>query len=248
MQYGEGNGTPLQCSCLGKSHGWRSLEGCSPWGRWGSDTTERLHFHALEKEMATHCSVLAWRIPGMGEPGGLPSMGSRSRAQLKRLSSSSSSSGYAISYFSFSVLLHSGWQSLGPSLLLQMALFPPLWRLSNVPFRDAPRRLHSFFCWWTFGCSHVWAAGSRAAANVGVHGPFRILLFTGYVPRSSGITGLYGRSIFTSQRNSILFSIVAAPIYIPTNNVGGFPSFQTLSSICCLWIFLVTAILTSVRW
>ena len=35
-----------------------------------------VHFHALEKEMATHCSVLAWRIPGMGEPGGLPSMGS----------------------------------------------------------------------------------------------------------------------------------------------------------------------------
>ena len=41
-----------------------------------SDTTERIHFHALEKEMATHSSVLAWRIPGMGEPGGLPSMGS----------------------------------------------------------------------------------------------------------------------------------------------------------------------------
>ena len=40
------------------------------------DTTERLHFHALEKEMATHSSVLVWRIPGMGEPGGLPSMGS----------------------------------------------------------------------------------------------------------------------------------------------------------------------------
>ena len=37
--------------------------------------TERLHFHALEKEMATHSSVLAWRIPGMGEPGGLQSMG-----------------------------------------------------------------------------------------------------------------------------------------------------------------------------
>ena len=40
------------------------------------DTTEQLHFHALEKEMATHSSVLAWRIPGMGERGGLPSMGS----------------------------------------------------------------------------------------------------------------------------------------------------------------------------
>ena len=40
------------------------------------DMTERLHLHALEKEMATHSSVLAWRIPGTGEPGGLPSMGS----------------------------------------------------------------------------------------------------------------------------------------------------------------------------
>ena len=50
----------------GKSHGWRSLVGCSPWGCKESDMTERLHFHALEKEMATHSSVLAWRIPGMG--------------------------------------------------------------------------------------------------------------------------------------------------------------------------------------
>ena len=60
----------------GKSHGWKSLVGCSPWGRWGLDTTEWLHFHALEKEIATHSSVLAWRIPGTVEPGGLPSMGS----------------------------------------------------------------------------------------------------------------------------------------------------------------------------
>ena len=64
----------------GKSHGQGSLAGCSPRGRWGSDTTKRLHFHfslhALEKEMATHSSVLAWRIPRTGEPGGLPSMGS----------------------------------------------------------------------------------------------------------------------------------------------------------------------------
>ena len=40
--------------------------GCSLWGREESDTTERLHFHALEKEVATHSSVLAWRIPGTG--------------------------------------------------------------------------------------------------------------------------------------------------------------------------------------
>ena len=59
-----------------KSHGQRSLVGCSPWGREESDTTERLHFHVLEKEMATYSSVLAWRIPGTGEPGGLPSVGS----------------------------------------------------------------------------------------------------------------------------------------------------------------------------
>ena len=45
--------------------------------------TERLHFHALEKEMAAHSSVLAWRIPGTEEPGGLPSMGSHSLTQLK---------------------------------------------------------------------------------------------------------------------------------------------------------------------
>ena len=52
--------------------------GCSPRGREELDMTERLHFHfhTLEKEIATHSSVLAWRIPGMGEPGGLLSMGS----------------------------------------------------------------------------------------------------------------------------------------------------------------------------
>ena len=59
----------------GKSNGQRSLVGCSPWRCEESDMTEQLHFHALEKAMATHSSVLAWRIPGMAEPGGLPSMG-----------------------------------------------------------------------------------------------------------------------------------------------------------------------------
>ena len=63
----------------GKSHGWKSLVGCSPWVAKSrarlSDFTFTFHFHALEKEMATHSSVLAWRIPGMGEPGGLLSMG-----------------------------------------------------------------------------------------------------------------------------------------------------------------------------
>ena len=73
---GEGNGTPTPVLLPGKSHGQRSLVGCSPSCREESDMTERLHFHALEKEMAAHPSVLAWRIPGMGEPTELPSMGS----------------------------------------------------------------------------------------------------------------------------------------------------------------------------
>ena len=64
----------------GKSHGRRSLVGCSPWEAKSltrlSDFTFSFHFLALEKEMETHSSVLAWRIPGMEEPGGLPSMGS----------------------------------------------------------------------------------------------------------------------------------------------------------------------------
>ena len=77
---GEGNGTPLQYSRLenpmdggawkaavhGVTEGWTRL----------SDFTFTFHFHALEKEMANHSSVLAWRTPGTAEPGGLPSMGS----------------------------------------------------------------------------------------------------------------------------------------------------------------------------
>ena len=62
-----------------KSHGQRSLVGCGPWvaKSWIrlSDFTFTFYCHALEKEMATHSSVLAWRISGTGEPGGLPSMG-----------------------------------------------------------------------------------------------------------------------------------------------------------------------------
>ena len=71
---------PTPVPLPGKSHGRRSLVGCSPGVAKSqtqlSDFTFTFHFHASEKEMATHSSVLAWRIPGMGEPGGLPSMGS----------------------------------------------------------------------------------------------------------------------------------------------------------------------------
>ena len=76
---GEGNGTPLQYSCLENpmdgGAGWAAVHGVTKSRTWLSDSTFTFHFHALEKEMATHTSVLAWRIPGMEEPGGLPCMG-----------------------------------------------------------------------------------------------------------------------------------------------------------------------------
>ena len=69
---------------------WATVHGVTKSRTQLSDFTFTFHFHTLEKEMATHSSVLAWRIPGTGEPGGLPSMGLQSRTRLKRLSSSSS--------------------------------------------------------------------------------------------------------------------------------------------------------------
>ena len=78
--FGEVDGTPLQYSCLENpmdGGAWKaSVHGVAEGRTRLSDFTFTFHFHALEKEMATHSSVLAWRIPGTGEPGGLPSMGS----------------------------------------------------------------------------------------------------------------------------------------------------------------------------
>ena len=74
------NGIPLQCSCLENpmdgGDWWAAVHGVAKSQTRLSDFTFTFHFHALEKAMATHSSVLAWRIPGTGEPGGLPSMGS----------------------------------------------------------------------------------------------------------------------------------------------------------------------------
>ena len=77
---GEGNGNPLQCSCLDNPRDggawWAAVPGLAQSRTPLSNFTFTFHLPALEKEMATHSSVLAWRIPGTGEPGGLPSMGS----------------------------------------------------------------------------------------------------------------------------------------------------------------------------
>ena len=80
MNSGEGNGTPVQYSCLENpmdGGAWEAaVRGVAKSQTRLSDFTFTFHFHAVEKEMATHSSVHAWRIPGMGEPGGLLSMGS----------------------------------------------------------------------------------------------------------------------------------------------------------------------------
>ena len=68
---------------------WAAVHGVAKSQTRLSDFTFTLHFHALEKEMATHSSALAWRIPGTGEPSGLLGV-AQSRTRLKRLSSSSS--------------------------------------------------------------------------------------------------------------------------------------------------------------
>ena len=77
---GEGNGTPFQYSCLenpiDRGAWWAAVHGVPKSQTRLSDFTFTFHFHTLEKEMATHSSILAWRIPGMGEPGRLQSMGS----------------------------------------------------------------------------------------------------------------------------------------------------------------------------
>ena len=77
---GAGNGSPLQYSCLeypmDGGAWWAAVHGVAKSQTRLSDFTFTFPFHALEKEMVTHSSILAWRIPGSGEAGGLPSMGS----------------------------------------------------------------------------------------------------------------------------------------------------------------------------
>ena len=80
LSSGEGNGTPLQYSCLENpmdGGNWKAaVHGVAEGQTQLSNFTFTFHFHTLEKEMATHSSVLAWRIPGKVEPDGLSSLGS----------------------------------------------------------------------------------------------------------------------------------------------------------------------------
>ena len=117
---GEGNGTPVQYSCLENPMDggtwWAAVHGVARSRTRLSNFAFTFHFHALEKEMATRSSVLAWRTPGTGEPWWAAVSGvAQSWTRLKRLSSSSSSSIYSIySYYKI------------------LAIFPVLYNICSI--------------------------------------------------------------------------------------------------------------------
>ena len=82
------------------------------------------------------------------------------------------------------------------------------------------------------GFFQILAFVNSVAVNIEVHVSFQIMVFSWYMPRS-GIAGSYGISVFSFEETSILFSIVAEPIYILTNSVEGFPFLHTSSNIYC---------------
>ena len=101
---------------------------------------------------------------------------------------------------------------------------------------------HVFIFYFTgdghLGCFHVLAIVNSDAVTIGVYVSFGITLYPDIFPRVWCLGHLHTcNSIFSFLGTSILFSIVAVSIYIPTNSVGGFPFLYILSSIYCLWIF-----------
>ena len=194
---GEGNGTPLQYSCLENPMDggawWAAVHGVTKsWTRL-SDFTFTFHFHALEKEMATHSSVLAWRIPGTGEPGGLRSMGShRVRLDWSDLAA-------AAVYVYYILFIHSSVDRyLDCFLILAIVNNVLLWAWVYKYLFD-------------FLLSVLW-------------GIFREVELLDHV----GILFL----IF--GETAILFSIIAAPLYILTNSAQKFQLLHILANTCYL--------------
>ena len=143
--YREGNGTPLQYPCLeNPMHGgaWRAaVHGVTKSRTELSDFTFTFHFHALEKEMATHSSVLAWRIPGTVEPGGLLSM--RSQRGGHDWSNLAAARAYFVHYYISRIFFEAfALKSLIPSKLDNFSLLTPI-SLPNSPLSSFPFSLPS---------------------------------------------------------------------------------------------------------
>ena len=180
-----------------KSHGRRSLVGWGPWGRYESDTTERLHFHFSLSCIGEgngnplQCSCLG--NPRDGKPGGLPSMGSHRVGQ--------------------------DWSTAAAAVFHCVYI---------------PHLLYLCICWWILGLLSyldmlLWILGCLCLFKLN---DFSFYFFV-YKPRS-WIIESYGSSMLFFRGIPIMLSIVAVPIYIPTNNVQRFPFLHILSNICYL--------------
>ena len=162
-----------------------------------SNFTFTFHFHALEKEMATHSSVLAWRIPGTAGPGGLLSMG------LHRVGHNWSDLAAAAAYgicLSLSDLPHLVWWSLDLSVWLQIALFHSFLWLSNIPL--CIYIYHIFFIHSSvsehLGCFQILTIINKAAMNTGVYVSFWMTVLSVYMFRSR-IAGSYQNTVFSFE-------------------------------------------------
>ena len=134
----------------GKSHGWRSLVGCSHRVAKSrtrlSDFTFTFHSHALEKEIVTHSSVLAWRIPGTWEPGGLPYMGSH------RVGHDWSDLAAAAEYLYY---LKVSIQTLNKLQVKIISLYPGRYHLKQMIDMNISSNIHIDIMQALIGCNNV---------------------------------------------------------------------------------------------
>ena len=154
---GGGNGTPLHYFCLENPMDggawWATVHGVAKSRTWLSDFTFTFHFHALKKEMATHSSVLAWRIPGTGESWWAAVYGvAQSRTRLQRLSSSSSST-HLILWFSISLPFPSAPKQRCELLDHRNCLFS-LFRPQTHYFFDFHQRKTNLY--WAIVLKEIW--------------------------------------------------------------------------------------------